>query len=82
MYSVGMPMTPELGAAIPGYIGKIGETMRPCAAEGGYFNFTEAPCDVDKILPPDVCARLADVKRDWDPESRVIGNHSVSLGEA
>ena len=26
------------------------------------------PCDVDAILPADVCARLAEVKRQWDPE--------------
>ena len=82
MYSVGMPMTPELGEAIPGHLAKIGETMRPWAADGGYYNFIEAPCDVDAILPPDVCDRLAEVKRKWDPESRVVANHAVSLGEA
>jgi hypothetical protein len=81
-YSIGMPMTPELGAALPGYLDKVDEAMRPWAGEGGYYNFIEGPCDVDKILPPDVCARLAEVKRAWDPQGRVVGNHSVSLGEA
>ena len=42
--------------------------MQPWAAEGGYFNFTERPCDVDAILPAEVCARLAEVKRKWDPD--------------
>ena len=37
---------------------------------------------MDEILPPDVCERLAEVKRQWDPEGRVVANHSVSLGEA
>jgi hypothetical protein len=82
MYSVGMPMTPELGAAIPGHLTKIAETMQPWAAGGGYYNFTEGSCDVDEILPPDVCERLAEVKRQWDPEGRVVANHSISLGEA
>jgi hypothetical protein len=82
MYSIGLPMTPELGAAIPGHLKRIEETMRPWAATGSYYNFTEAPCDVDAILPPDVCARLAEVKRKWDPQSRIIANHTVSLGEA
>ena len=67
MYSVGMPMTPELGEAIPAYLDKIGETMRPFGADGGYFNFAEAPCDVDAIMPADVCDRLRAVKREWDP---------------
>jgi hypothetical protein len=82
VYSVGMPMTPELGEAIPGHLAKIEETMAPWAADGGYYNFIEGSCDVDEILPPDVCKRLAEVKRQWDPEGRVVANHSVSLGEA
>jgi FAD binding domain len=81
MYSVGMPMTPELGEAIPAHLAKIEETMRPWSPGGSYFNFTEAPCDVDAILPPEVCDRLKQVKRDWDPEGRVVANHAVSLGE-
>jgi FAD binding domain len=82
VYSIGMPMTPELGAAIPGHLTKIAETMQPWAGGGGYYNFTEGSCDVDEILPPDVCERLAEVKRKWDPKGRVVANHSVSLGEA
>jgi hypothetical protein len=81
MYSVGMPMTPELGEAIPAHLGKIEETMRPWAADGGYFNFTEGPCEVDAILPPEVCDRLGEAKRKWDPDGRVVANHAVSLGE-
>ena len=82
MYSVGMPMTPELGAAIPAHLEKIGETMRPFGAEGGYFNFVEAPCDVDAILPADVCDKLRAVKAKWDPENRVVANHAISLETA
>jgi hypothetical protein len=79
MYSVGLPMTPELGAAIPGHLRKIEEAMRPWAGSG-YFNFTEGPCDVDAILPSDVCDRLGEVKRKWDPDGRIVANHAVSLG--
>jgi hypothetical protein len=82
MYSVGMPMTPELGEAIPAYLKTIEETMRPWSAGGGYYNFTEGPCDVDAILPPDVCDRLGEVKRKWDPDGRIVANHAVSLAEA
>jgi len=82
MYSVGMPMTPELGEAIPQYLQKIEQTMQPWAGEGSYYNFTERPCDADAILPADVCARLAEVKRQWDPASMIVANHSVSLETA
>ncbi len=78
VYSVGMPMTPELGEAIPGYLAKVGETMRQWGTEGAYFNFAEAPCDVDAILPADVCDRLREVKRSWDPEDRIVANHAVA----
>jgi len=82
MYSVGMPMTPELGEAIPQHLQKIEQTMQPWAGEGSYYNFTERPCDADAILPADVCARLADVKRQWDPDGMIVANHSVSLETA
>ena len=82
MYSVGMPMTPELGEAIPQHLKKIEQTMQPWAGEGSYFNFTERPCDADAILPADVCARLAEVKRQWDPDGMIVANHSVSLETA
>jgi hypothetical protein len=81
MYSVGLPMTPQLGEAIPPYLRRIDEAMRPWEADGGYYNFTEGPCDVDAILPADVCDRLGEVKRKWDPDGRIVANHAVSLSE-
>jgi len=82
MYSVGMPMTPELGEAIPQHLKRIEETMRPWAGDGSYYNFTERSCDADAILPPEVCARLAEVKRKWDPHGTIVANHAVSLETA
>ena len=74
-------MTPELGEAIPSHLRRDDEAMAPWGAGGGYFNFAERR-DVDAILPPDVCARLAEVKRRWDPDDWIVANHSVALGEA
>ena len=82
MYGVGMPMTPELGEAIPQHLRKIEQTMQPWAGEGTYYNFTERPCDVDSILPADVCSRLGEVKRKWDPDGTIVANHTVSLETA
>ncbi len=81
-FGVGMPMTPELGEAIQGHLGKVGDAMKPWAGEGGYFNFAEAPCDIDAILPEATCERLAEVKRKWDPDGRVVANHQLSLSAA
>jgi FAD/FMN-containing dehydrogenase len=82
MFGIGMPMTPELGQAIEAHHDRLHEAMEPWAADGGYFNFAERPCDADAILPPDVCARLADVKHQYDSDSRIIGSHAVSLDPA
>jgi len=79
MFAIGLPMTPELGAAIPGYLDRMQETMSPWASDGGYVNFAERPCDLDAILPPAVCARLAEVKRDCDPEGMISANHAVAV---
>lgn len=82
MLGIGMPMTPELGQAIDGRLDQLKEELSPWGADGGYFNFAERPCDADAILPPEVCTRLADVKRRYDPEGRIVGNHAVSLDAA
>ncbi|HMI80390.1 MAG TPA: FAD-binding oxidoreductase [Solirubrobacterales bacterium] len=82
MFGVGMVMNPEMGEAVDAGLDRIHEAMEPWAADGGYFNFADRPCDTDAILPPDVCSRLAEVKRKWDPDGRIVGNHAVSLDPA
>jgi hypothetical protein len=82
MYSVGIPMTPDLGESIPAHLERIAEAMDPWRGEGRYFNFSEGACDVDAILPADVCERLGEVKRRWDPENRIVANHAVGAVQA
>ncbi len=82
MLGIGLPMTPELGQAIEGHLDRFDEEMAPWLADGGYFNFAERPCDTDAILPAETCARLAEVKRQWDPEGTIVANHAVSLDAA
>jgi hypothetical protein len=79
MLGVGLPMTPELGEAIGSHLDREHEAMAPWAADGGYFNFAERPCDADAILPPDVCARLGEVKRRYDPEGMFQANHELAV---
>jgi FAD/FMN-containing dehydrogenase len=79
MLGIGLPMTPELGEAAGAHLDRMPEAMGPWAAEGGYFNFAERPCDADAILPAKTCSRLAEVKRRHDPDNRIVANHAVSL---
>lgn len=72
----------EDGGALPGALERLHDAMEPWSAEGGYFNFAERPCDVDALLPPETCERLAEVKRRWDPDGLIRANHAVSLTPA
>jgi hypothetical protein len=82
MYGVGMVMSPEMGEAVAAGLDRMDLAMEPWAADGGYFNFADRPCDTDAILPPETCKRLAETKRRYDPEGRIFGNHAVSLDSA
>ncbi len=73
---------PEVTSKVAGDLDRIATAMEPWTASGGYFNFAERPCDVDSILPPETCARLAEVKRNWDPEGTIVANHAVALDPA
>ena len=65
-----------------GALDKLADAVNPWAAEGGYFNYAERPCEVDAILPPETCKRLAEIKRRWDPDELILANHSVALATA
>jgi hypothetical protein len=79
MLGIGVPVTHEIGEAIEERLHSLGDAMEPWAAEGGYFNFAERPCNANAILPADVCARLAEVKRHWDPEGTIVAGHPAAM---
>jgi hypothetical protein len=82
MSAIGALMAPDAAETVPRDLERIGNAMEPFAAGGGYFNFAESPCDVDAILPAETCARLVDVKRQWDPDGMIVANHAVALDPA
>jgi FAD/FMN-containing dehydrogenase len=82
MLGIGMLMDPALREPITGALDNLADAMNPWAAEGGYFNYAERPCEVDAILPAKACERLAQVKRSWDPDDLILANHSVALATA
>ncbi|HET8593020.1 MAG TPA: FAD-binding oxidoreductase [Solirubrobacterales bacterium] len=80
MNGIGVPMDPKMAPAIEEGLDRLIDAMKPWVGEGGYFNFADRPCDVSVILPDEICSRLAQVKRSWDPENVILANHSVSVG--
>jgi FAD binding domain len=82
LFGIGLPMAPEMAESINERLDLLAETMQPWAAEGGYFNFAERPGALETILPAETCKRLADVKRQWDPDDLIRANHAVSMATA
>ena len=82
MFAAGIPMSPELGAAIVGHLDALEQAMSPWTGEGQYLNFAERPSDIEAIFGTAVCERLAAVKRQWDPDGIIRANHVLSLSSA
>ena len=82
MLGIGMLMDPALREPIEGQLDRLHDALGPWAADGGYYNYAERPCDVEAILPEETCTRLSQVKRSWDPDNRIVANHSVAMATA
>ena len=82
MLGIGMLMDPAMRDPIDGQLDRMSDAMNPWAADGGYYNYAERPCDLEAILPAETCQRLAQVKRSWDPDNLIRANHSVALTTA
>jgi hypothetical protein len=82
LLGIGLLMDPAMREPIDAHLTKLTDAMKPWTAEGGYLNYAERPCDVDAILPPQTCERLAHVKRSWDPDDLILANHSIALATA
>jgi hypothetical protein len=82
MLGIGMLMDPALREPIDGALDRLADAMSPWAAERGCFTYAERPCEVDALLPAESCKRLAQVKRTWDPDDRILANHAVALTTA
>jgi FAD/FMN-containing dehydrogenase len=79
---VGALIDPALREPITDALDQLADAMNPWAAERGFFNYAERPCDVDALLPAETYTRLVQVKRSWDPESLILANHSVAPATA
>ena len=77
---VGALMDPALREPITSALDTLADAMNPWAAERGFFNYAERPSDINALLPAETCARLAQVKRRWDPDELILANHSVAPG--
>ena len=76
---IGLPMSPEMGEAINRQIDTVCEALEPWSTGSRYFNFADRPTDPEAIFAPETLERLRDVKRRYDPDGLISGNHNISL---
>jgi hypothetical protein len=75
---IGLPMSPEMGEAINEQIDTVCKALEPWSTGSCYFNFADRPTDLDAIFAPETLERLRDVKRRYDPDGMISGNHNIS----
>jgi hypothetical protein len=76
-FAVGVPATPELGAAIPGRLEQLMAALNPWVAPGAYLNFAESPTDVSTAFADDTFRALRAIKAMYDPRDTIHANHEV-----
>jgi FAD/FMN-containing dehydrogenase len=77
VFSGGIPVTPEIAAAIHTGIATVREALAPWDTGSAYLNFTEDTVDPSKFYSAESYARLRRVKAEVDPEGRFRGNHAI-----
>jgi len=76
--SIGSPMDPAMLPGIEAHLAKVSEAMEPWATGKQYMNFAEIPdTPAEQIFDDATSARLAEVKRTWDPDGIIRGKYEI-----
>ena len=79
LFGVGIPMSPEMGAAIGGTLDGMRSSMAPYIASQAYFNFSERSADPATFYgAAERYARLCEIKSMVDPGGMFRANHALS----
>lgn len=78
LFSVGSPMTPELGEAIAGFLPRVVSVFDGATTERSrYLNYSENPIDIGEAFSGETVERLRAVKAEFDPEGLIRTSHWV-----
>ena len=77
---VGMMMEPAMAEPINRQLDAICDAVEPWSTGSCYFNFADRPTDLERLFDAQTLSRLREVKRGYDPEGLIVGNHSIGAG--
>lgn len=77
LYGVGVPVTPEIGAAVEARLDAVVAAMAPWSAGRSYLNFAERPGGAASAFDRETLARLRALKRAVDPEGLIVANQPL-----
>ena len=79
LLGVGMPMSPELGEAITATSTRCVTRSSPGRRVASISTSPRGRLGSEALFGPDTLARLRDVKRRYDPDDLVRGNHPIAV---
>jgi hypothetical protein len=77
-YTVGVPMTPEIGEAIESRIEALMQALAPWSRGNPYLNFAEKRVAIGDAIGPAAYARLEAIKAKVDPDGRFRAGHALA----
>ena len=80
VFGGGIPVTPELAAAIRAGVAAMIDAVAPWDAGSAYLNFTETTVDPATFYSAGAYARLRAVKAAVDPDGLFRANHAITAG--
>jgi FAD/FMN-containing dehydrogenase len=78
LFVVGATPAPELDQAVQAHLGRLDEAVGPWKADNVYLNFMDTPTDAQIGYDADAYSRLCEIKRRYDPDNLLRGNHAIS----
>jgi FAD/FMN-containing dehydrogenase len=76
-FSVGIPMTEELGALIDAHQARLRDMLGAYDTQRTYLNFKERPADASEFFGAAAYERLTAIRAEVDPERLMLANHPV-----
>jgi hypothetical protein len=77
MFAVGMTPTPEVHAAVEGFLPRVLDSLAAYDAGREYLNFAEKPVETGRLFPSTVYRRLRQAKAQYDPADLFRANHPI-----